>query len=378
MRRRISLMDYISALDELKKGIIHPLYLLYGPEDLLVREFAALLRASALPDGDEWNYTRLDWPVSAREVVGLCATLPFLAARRMVVVEGAALFGPRRGKTAAADTAGVAGEAADAGGPAGDSGDGSRAAAWAGAGEEGVWSAYFDAPSDSAILVFLAGESIDRRTRLYKQIDQRGRAVECAPLRRQRDVIAWLRARAADRGLRLSEDAAAQLAMSVAGGLRGLATELDKLATFVGAGGTIDREVVAALVPRTAEVRIFDLIDAVAEGRQRQAIDLLSEALSQGEQPLRVTALLARQFRLAIQARVMVDDGANSSRVAEGLGLHPFVAEKLVKQCRRFSRDGLCRALELLLEADIAIKTGRRDPRLALEVLVIELMRLAR
>jgi len=374
-------MDYISALGELKKGIIHPLYLVYGPEDLLAREFIAALRAKVLPTGDEWNYTHLDWPVSAREVVGLCATLPFLAARRMVVVEGATLFGPRRGKTAATEgsaTAGDADEAADGGGPADDSGDGRGVAGGALPGEEGVWSAYFAAPGDSTVLVLLAGDNVDRRTRLYKQIDQCGRVVECAPPKRQRDVIAWLQARAADRGLRLSEDAAAQLAMSVAGGLRGLATELDKLATFVGAGGTIDRAVVAALVPRTAEVRIFDLIDAVAEGRQRQAIDLLSEALGQGEQPLRVTALLARQFRLAIQARVMVDDGANSARVAEQLGLHPFVAEKLVKQCRRFSRDGLCRALVLLLEADIAIKTGRCDPRLALEVLVIELMRLAR
>lgn len=374
-------MDYISALDELKKGIVHPLYLVFGPEDLLVREFVATLRAKVLPAEDEWNYTYLDWPVSAREVVGLCATLPFLAARRMVVVEGATLFGPRRGKTAATEgsaTADDAGEAAYGGGPADDSGDGRGVAGGASPGEEGIWSAYFAAPGDSAVLVFLAGENVDRRMRLYKQIDQRGRVVECAPPKRQRDVIAWLRARAADRGLRLSEDAAAQLALSVAGGLRGLATELDKLATFVGAGGTIDRAVVAALVPRTAEVRIFDLIDAVAEGRQRQAIDLLSEALGQGEQPLRVTGLLARQFRLAIQARVMVDDGANSARVAEQLGLHPFVAEKLVKQCQRFSRDGLCQALELLLDADIAIKTGRRDPRLALEVLVIELMRLAR
>lgn len=374
-------MDYISALGELNKGIIHPLYLVFGAEDLLVREFVAALRAKILPSGDEWNYTQLEWPVSAREVVGLCATLPFLAARRLIVIEGTALFGSRRGKPAALDGAETAGEADEslAGmGPVERAGDGRGVDGGASASEEGVWSAYFAAPSENSVLVFLAGENVDRRMRLYKQIDQRGRVVECGPPKRQRDIIAWLQARAADRGLRLSEDAAAQLVLSVAGGLRGLATELDKLATFVGAGGTIDRAAVAALVPRTAEVRIFDLIDAVAEGRQRQAVDLLSEALAQGEPPLRVTALLARQFRLAIQARVLVDEGATSARVAEELGLHPFVAEKLVRQCQRFSRDSLCRALELLLATDIAIKTGRRDPRLALEVLVIELMRLAR
>jgi DNA polymerase III delta subunit len=52
------------------------------------------------------------------------------------------------------------------------------------------------------------------------------------------------------------------------------------------------------------------------------------------------------------------------------------VAEKVARQCRRFSREALCRAMELLLEADVAIKTGRREARLALEVLVVELLRL--
>lgn len=360
-------MDYNAATDELNRGVIHPLYLLYGSEDLLIKEFAAALRAKVLPTGDEWNYTRVDWPSDAHTVIGLCSTLPFMAERRLVVVQGASLFSPRRGKNAAAgadsaESAETAEEVTDD----------------AASGDAAAWSSYFAAPNQSTALVFIAGEGVDRRTKLFKQIDKSGRAVECAQFRRQREITEWLRVRAADRGVKLNEDAASQMALSVAGGLQGLATELDKLATYAGKSGVIDRAAVVALVPRTAEVRIFDLIDAIAERRERDAVDLLAEALAQGEQPLKVTALLARQFRLAIQARVQVDQGANAARLADSLGLHPFVAEKLAKQCRRFSRDSLCRAMELLLAADVAIKTGRREPQLALEVLAVELMRLPR
>lgn len=361
-------MDYISASDELKKGKLAPIYLLYGPEDLLCRDFLTALRSQVLNEGDEWNQSRLDWPVSAADVIGLCQTLPFMAQYRLVIVYGAALFAAKRGKAGQSGQAGQSDTDDDAAGAepeAVTTGD-----------ADSAWSAYFASPCQTTILVFVAGDSVDRRTRLFKQVDKIGRVVECAPFKRQRELVDWLRVRALKFNTKITDDAAALLALNVAGGLRGLETELTKLATYVGKEGAIDRPAVELLVPKTAEVRMFDLIDAVADGRQKLAVDLLSEALSQGEQPLKITALLARQFRLALQARVALEQGTAPGQLAAALGLHPFVAEKVARQCRRFSREALCRAMELLLEADVAIKTGRREARLALEVLVVELLSL--
>src|SRR5690606_11642978 len=87
--------------------------------------------------------------------------------------------------------------------------------------------------------------------------------------------------------------------------------------------------------------------------------------------PLRLLALVARQFRILAHARALMERGATQRDLQERLGLHPFVARKAWQQARRLGADESMEALEAILETDVAIKQGGWPDRLALERMVL-------
>jgi DNA polymerase-3 subunit delta len=83
--------------------------------------------------------------------------------------------------------------------------------------------------------------------------------------------------------------------------------------------------------------------------------------------------MIVRQYRLLIQIKELSSSGLSVGQIATRLRTAPFVVHKIAAQARRFSLDHLLRAYQRLVEADEAIKTGRLEAALALELLVSEL-----
>jgi DNA polymerase-3 subunit delta len=116
------------------------------------------------------------------------------------------------------------------------------------------------------------------------------------------------------------------------------------------------------------------MVDAIVEFRVQAADRLLQELLQRGASPGYLLAMLTRQVRLMVRAR---DAGAGRMTAAElrsRLGLSSeFVARKTLEQARRYSLPRLKQVYRQLLEADLAIKTSRYEPELALSILAAEL-----
>lgn len=98
----------------------------------------------------------------------------------------------------------------------------------------------------------------------------------------------------------------------------------------------------------------------------------LQELLAGGANELYILTMIARQFRLILGAKDLADRGASEARLAQELHVPPFVARKLLSQARHFQADELETIHRRVLEMDRAIKTGRIEARLALELLVVE------
>jgi DNA polymerase III subunit delta len=141
----------------------------------------------------------------------------------------------------------------------------------------------------------------------------------------------------------------------------------------VGGERAIAEEDVALLTPYVAEARIFDMVDALAERKGRQAAALLHRLLDESE-PLALLGMINRQFRLLIEAREVLDAGGDSGDLLKTPDIkHPYVAQKLTQQARNFTLDQLEDIYRYLLDTDYAIKTGRIEPELALDLLVASL-----
>jgi len=104
-----------------------------------------------------------------------------------------------------------------------------------------------------------------------------------------------------------------------------------------------------------------------------RALQLLHHQLAHNAAPIYLLAMITRQFRLLLQWRDLVERGVAFDQATAQLKLHPFVARKTAEQARNFSLPQLEAIYQKLLDSDIAIKTGRHEPMLALDLLVVEL-----
>ncbi|MGE5576894.1 MAG: DNA polymerase III subunit delta, partial [Syntrophothermus sp.] len=214
-----------------------------------------------------------------------------------------------------------------------------------------------------ANLLVLLSETVDQRKKLFKAVAAAGRCVEFKRLRAG-EASAWLGQRARVFGLEISPEAAGTMIEYAGNDLRQLEADLSKAIAHAGPGAKkIGIEDVSAVVGRTSLHTIFELGDAIGRRRPAQAAVVLKDILASGETPVYVLVMLARHFRQLLQARVYAGQGLSGANLAAAMGVHPFVAMKTSEQARNFSEEELESALARILQADIAVKTGKStDP----------------
>lgn len=321
-------MNVSELRKELAAGDIRPAYLVVGEEPLLRDDALALLRGAVLTAGTEdFNFDRLDGasPAALLDAVG---TLPVMAERRLVWLRE-----PEAGR--------------------GDS----KALL------DAVALLVADLEGRSDVVLVVSAEKADRRSRWTRAFRDPAAEVRCDPPRRGRELGAFLREEAARQGVALDSDAAALLAERVGPQLLLLRGEIAKAALLAGPGERVRREHVAAGTCDVAEEPIWDLTDAIGDGRSADALCSLAKIVAAGAAPPQVLGALAAHFRKLLRVR--------SGGAAAG---PPFVVQKLERQSGRYTPRRLRACLRAIHETDLALKgAGALGPELAIERLVIGL-----
>jgi len=341
------------------------LYILFGKDDFSCEEYLAALKARHLsnPALGDLNFTVLDGAsLTLTELRHHCDALPFLGERRLVLVEG--LLGRWAGASESAGKGAL---------PMKDALD------------------YFAVlPPTTDLVLYDAGLDPKERDKsgrspgeilggLFRWARRQGDAVLLRefPAKRGGELAQWLDARARSLGVQVDASGRQALLAGVGGELRVLAGELEKLALYVGPGGTISEAHVRALVSQTREANVFAIVDAIGEGKWQRAIAEMRRLMDEGSHPLYIMTMIERQFRLIAQARALSEELGNWGNVerelARRLKLHEYVAGKVTAQARRYSLPTLQNIYGMMVETDAEIKTGRKEMALALEHLVLKL-----
>ncbi len=331
-------------------------YVFHGEDEFSQREQLAAFKARlGDPSLVALNTSVFDGrTVTLGELRHACDSIPFLADVRLVIVEGwlthlASRRGGGEGKKDAEDE------------PA----PSSRKVI-----EELI--TYLPQMPDTTRLVFVEPKRIRENHPvlvLAKSDPQRGIVKAFDPPRGDA-LIDWIIARARMHGGAISFPAAQLLAESVGEDLRLLDGEIRKLVTYVGGRRPVGEADVKLLTPYAGEANIFQMVDALAQRRGQEAVRLMHRLLDGGKHPLELLSMIARQFRLLIQTKELLEQGRRPPDIARELGVQPFVADKLMRQARNFSLAQLEAVYRRLLEIDIAIKTGEMEGVLALDLLV--------
>ncbi|MGE5598569.1 MAG: DNA polymerase III subunit delta, partial [Bacteroidota bacterium] len=217
----------------------------------------------------------------------------------------------------------------------------------------------------------VVGGPVDRKRKSVKQLLERAAMVECAACKRP-EAVSWAQGRARQAGLTLAPEAAQLLVGTVGTSLRAIAVELEKAAVYLGGEREALTEADLRLLLGTErEDDVFKLVEAAGQGDAGQALRILGDLLALGEPEPVLLSLLARHVRQVLLAGHLRAAGKKSGEIASALGVPPFVAEKLLKQTVKLDFARCRRLLERMHLADVRGKTGERELRQELELVVL-------
>ncbi len=317
-------------------GGIKPVYAVFGDDPYLRRETMDAIVASALgPDPDLAAVTRLAGDrAELVDVLDELRTLPFLSRRRVVIVENADPF--------------ITAHRADL-------------------------EAYVEHPSPTGTLV-LVPKTWPSNTRLAKAVTKVGESIDCkAP--REAELPEWLIRLAKDHENTTLDPDAARLLVELVGPEVGLlASEVAKLATYVGTAARIRRQDVARMVGAGRVETIWRVLDAATTGKPASALDDLDRLLTSGEHPVGLLAAMSASLRKLHHAGALRAARRDLGDACREAGIPPFAVEQTRKQHAHLGPRRVDALPALLLRADLDLKGGSRlDPRVVLERFLVSL-----
>ena len=325
-----------------------PVIVLHGDSFLVAEALSNIRRRLGPEDLLESNTHRLSGnSVSLEELKAVSSAMPFLADHRLVVVEGLLgsfeARGPRR------------------------RGAGTRRnqlARWEGLGE------YAGEVPSTTHLIF-ADDALRASNPLLGRLKANAE-IRRLPVPWGEELARWIRNRAKSKDASISPGALRLLNQFVGTNLRLLDSELEKLSLYAGEE-QIDEGHVRRMVAQVREASIFAAVDAIVQGNPSLALRLLRKLRNDGAALPYIQAMIARQLRLVTLAKELVETGVPRGEMGGRLELRAdFAVRKTLEQARRFSWPRLKALYASLLEMDLAIKQGRQDEDLALELLVAQ------
>jgi DNA polymerase-3 subunit delta len=316
---------------DIKSGELKQIYLLYGEENYLKKQYRDRLRAAIAGEEDSMNVSAFsEKGIDVREVISIADTMPFFAERRLIVIENSGFF-----KKASPELA-----------------------------------EYMEQVPETTCFIFVE-EEVDKRNKLYKTVSKHGYVSE---MKRQDDrtLTRWVMGLVKREGKQISESAARHLIQTTGDDMENLQQELEKLFCYTMHESVIRQEDIDTICTTQITNHIFDMVDAVAEKRQQDALQYYYDLLVLREPPMRILFLLIRQFRLVMEVKELLQRHASRPEISEKTGIRSFAVRRYEQQAQYFTMKELRNILEDGAKTEQAVKTGLMDDRLGVEVFIVK------
>lgn len=317
--------------EDIKNGSFKSSYLLYGEEVYLRTQYKNRLKNALADPSDTMNFSRFEGKgINPAEIISLAETLPFFAERRLILIEDSGFFKNK------------CDELAD----------------------------YLPNMPDTTCLLFVETE-VDKRNRLYKAVQKYGRVTEFQ-LQDERTLMKWILGTLKKENKKITESTLQLFLERTGSDMENIHMELEKLLSYTIGREVITSEDVEEICTMQTTGQIFEMIRAIAEKKQRLALDLYYDLLALKEPPMRILFLIARQFNQLLLVKSLTAKGMDRASVASKAQVAPFIAGRLMTQAKSFTMQQLRNAVQDCVDAEEAVKTGRMTDVLSVEILIVK------
>lgn len=314
----------------MKSGQFKSVYLIYGEEDYLRKQYKDRMREALIGD-DTMNYNYYEGKgISVKELIDVGETLPFFNERRLIVVENSGFFSSSQEELAG----------------------------------------YLKEKPETTCFLFVE-KDVDKRNKLFKTVSSLGYAANMtAP--DERTLIRWISGILKKEQRFMREDAMRHFLERIDTDMENIRRELDKLVVYTDGAQEITVGDIDEVCTVYTESQVFDMVRSVAEKQQSKALELYYDLIAQKEAPMRILYWITRQFNQLYQIKDLQSKGYPDHVIAERMGVRDFVVRKNKTLCQRFSLEELRKSIQICVEREEDVKTGRLNDRMAVELLIIQ------
>lgn len=316
--------------NDIKQNNFKQIYLLYGEERYLKKQYTDRLHKAMCNEGDSMNthfYEGKD--ISVGEIIDLSETLPFLSERRVIFISNSNLFKSGGEKMAE----------------------------------------YLASPNETTYFVFTESE-VDKRSKLFKAVQNNGCVVEFG-VQDENTLKRWIAGIVGRDNKKIAERTVTLFLTKTGTDMENIQMELEKLLCYCMDRDVITDEDVEAVCVNRISNHIFDMVNAIASGNTKEALSLYYDLLALKEPAMRILFLIARQYNLLLQTKELKQKGFSDKDIASKIGVPPFVAGKYVAQASRFKTSDLKAFVKRCVETEEAVKTGHMNDVISVELLIV-------
>ena len=221
---------------------------------------------------------------------------------------------------------------------------------------------YLDNPSATTKLLIFAEGKLDSKRRLVKLLKRDAKVFDAVEAKEQ-ELRQYFQKWSQKQGLQFVGQSFENLLIK--SGFQ--FSEIQKNLLFLQSykeDSVIEEEDIVNAIPKTLQDNIFDLTQFILTKKMDQARDLVRDLTLQGEDEIKLIAVMLGQFRTFIQVKILAESGQTESQIASSLGSflgrnpNPYQIKFALRDARGLSLSFLKQAISYLIETDYQIKTG--------------------
>jgi len=226
--------------------------------------------------------------------------------------------------------------------------------------------------ADTALVFIVRHHQLDSRKRIVKIAKEKATIIE-APIMKEEEIIKAIKKIFEKNEYKISNKALRSIVDIGGTNFSNIYNEVTKLMIYkINEKEITDQDVIDSVIERK-EDNIFALVDAVINKNIAKSLEIYNKLMILKEEPVKIISMLAVQFRLIYQTKLLSSDGMNEKEMASMLKVHPYRVKLAREKAIKYDMNLLIKNTKKLAELDYNIKSGQLNKNIGLEMFFLSM-----
>jgi len=232
---------------------------------------------------------------------------------------------------------------------------------------------YAEHPIPDSVLIIEIGKKVDLTSGIYAKLKKIAPTYFFYHPYNEADGIRFLQSEAQSIHRQLHPKAARELVEMVGLDYQKLYTEFQKLLIYVKEKQQITETDVQKCIAFSRDYKIYDLQHAIGRKSVCESINILKNLIRAGDSPVAIIIMLTRYFKTLWKIAILrFQHKESDSGIKSAIG-NPYNAKILIQQAQNFSLGDFPSIFHELTKVDTLLKTTSINPQIILEVMIYKI-----